>query len=151
MLTKMKIEDWIQRWSTHKCKSCATWGLVVWLEFVNCAFCTNPFYVFSMSVWARWFSWTYIKRKISSAHERMTSSDDDHGLQGQVQDRQSGELHAWSLQMIMWWTREDEYKAKLPALCMGELLEDFTNVLPSTWAKKKHQHQPQVKGSSQRY
>ena len=48
-------------------------------------------------------------------------------------------------------TSEDEYKAKLPILCMGELLEDFTNVLPSTCAKKEHQHQAQAKGLSQRY
>ena len=42
-------------------------------------------------------------------------------------------------------------KQSFPTLCMGERLEDFTNVLPSSWAKKKHQHQAQVNGSCQRY
>ena len=129
-LTKMKIEDWIQRWSTHKRKSCATWDLVVWSEFVNCALCTNPYYVLSMFLRVRWFSWARIEKEISSVYERMTSSVDDHGWQGQVQDNHPKGLHAWSLWMITWWTHEDKYKAKLPTLCMGEILEDFTNVLP---------------------
>ena len=99
----------------------------------------------------RWFSWARIKKEISSVYERMTSSVGDHGWQGQVQDNHPKGLHAWSLWMITWWTSEDEYKAKLPTLCMGERLENFTNVLPSSWAKKRHQHQAQVNGSCQRY
>ena len=151
MLTKMKIKDLTPRWSSHKRTWCTRWDLVVWQVIVNCTLCTNPCYVLSMFMRVRLFSWARIKREIPSAHERMTSSVHDHGWQGQVQDNHPEGLHAWSLWMITWWTSEDEYKAKIPTLCMVELLEDFTNVLPSTWAKKKHQHQAQVKGSSQRY
>ena len=80
--------------------------------------------------WEEILMGSHREREISSVYERMTSSVDDHGWQGQVQDNYPEGLHAWSLWMITWWTHEDKYKAKLPTLCMGELLEDFTNVLP---------------------
>ena len=103
---------------------------MVWYAIVNCTLCNNPYYVLPMFLRVRWLSWARIEREISSVHERMTSSVDDHGWQGQVQDNYPEGLHAWSLWMITWWTSEHKYKAKLPILCMGELLEDFTNVLP---------------------
>ena len=73
----------------------------------------------------------------------MTSSDDDHGLQRQVQDRHSEELHAWSLQMIMWWTCEDSSREEAYHGVWVSYLKsspsDVIMIAFPTWAKHKRQ------------
>ena len=149
-LTKMKIEDWIQRWSTHKRKSCATWDLVVWSEFVNCALCTNPYYVLPMFL--RGDSHGLASREIFQVsmrgwHQVLMIMVDKGKFNITIPKDYMLEACGWSHdgQVKM------NTKQSLPYCVWRSYLKTSPMSFHSTWSKKKLQLQAQVKGSSQRY